>query len=277
VFHYRNTLFHSGTDHGFHQRFLPGVQDREPWSVPGFQWAGVNTPLEQLYRLQDRIRFVRARELERDTIPSELVEVDREFREKVDAVDRLKKRRAEAEVERRRAHAELSEHREKLRKYQTQLRAVQNQREYGAVLNEIDGVEKLVRSAEDRILNLDEEIENAGKELVTREEMLPLETEQHEERLKDWRSAQRVINEELASAQEEIQRLEASMHPRDRSEFQRLLEKKGGLAIVFVSGNSCSACHVKVRPAALQALKAGREIIYCDSCKRILYWDMQRS
>jgi len=277
VFHYRNTLFHSGTDHGFQRRSLLGLRNRKPWSVPGFEAAPVNTPLEQLYRLQDRIRFVRARELERETIPSELVEVDREFREKVDAVDRLKKRRTEAEMERRRAHAELSEHREKLRKYQTQLRAVQNQREYGAVLNEIDGVEKLIRGAEDRILNLDEEIENAGKELVTREEMLPLETDQHEERLKDWRSAQRAINEELASAQEEIERLEASMHPRDRSEFQRLMEKKGGLAIVLVSGNSCSACHVKVRPAALQALKAGREIIYCDSCKRILYWDMQRS
>jgi len=231
----------------------------------------MNTPLEQLYRLQDRIRFVRARELERDTIPSELVEVDREFREKVDAVDRLKKRRAEAEVERRRAHAELSEHREKLRKYQTQLRAVQNQREYGAVLNEIDGVEKLVRSAEDRILTLDEELENAAKDLVTREEMLPLETEQHEERLKDWRSAQRAINEELASAQEEIKRLEASMHPRDRSEFQRLMEKKGGLAIVLVSGNSCSACHVKVRPAGRVTRPAatGCTAISFDDCMAV--------
>jgi predicted nucleic acid-binding Zn-ribbon protein len=237
----------------------------------------VNTPLDQLYRLQDRVRFVQTRQRERDTIPSELIEVDREYQEKVEAVDRLKKRRSEAELERRRANAELSEHREKLRKYQTQLRAVQNQREYGAVLNEIDGVEKLVRSAEDRILSLDEELENAAKELATREEMLPLETEQHEERLKDWRAAQRTINDELASAQEEIARLEASMNPRDRSEFQRLMDKKGGLAIVLVAGNSCSACHVKVRPAALQALKAGREIIYCDTCKRILYWDMQRS
>ena len=237
----------------------------------------MKTPLDQLYRLQDRVRFVQTRQRERDTIPSELIEVDREYQEKVEAVDRLKKRRSEAELERRRANAELSEHREKLRKYQTQLRAVQNQREYGAVLNEIDGVEKLVRSAEDRILNLEEELENASKELATREEMLPLETEQHEERLKDWRSAQRTINDELASAQEEITRLEAAMNPRDRSEFQRLLDKKGGLAIVLVAGNSCSACHVKVRPAALQALKAGREIIYCDSCKRILYWDMQRS
>lgn len=237
----------------------------------------MNTPLEQLYRLQDRIRFVRARERDRDTIPAELVEVDREYRARVDAVERLKSRRAEADVERRRAHAELSEHRERLRKYQAQLRAVQNSREYGAVLNEIDGVEKLVRGAEDRISALDSEIESATQELAGREELLPLETEQHEERLKGWRAAQREINEELTSAQEEIGKLEASMHPRDRSEFQRLLDKKGGLAIVLVAGNSCSACHVKVRPAALQSLKAGREIVYCDSCKRILYWDMQRS
>lgn len=237
----------------------------------------MNAPLDQLYRLQDRIRFVRARERDRDTIPAELIEVDREYRAKVEAVDRLKNRRAEAEIERRRAHAELSEHREKLRKYQTQLRAVQNSREYGAVLNEIDGVEKLVRGMEDRISSLDLEIESATKELAGREEMLPLETEQHEERLKGWRAEQRAINDELASAQEEIGRLEASMHPRDRSEFHRLLDKKGGLAIVLVAGNSCSACHVKVRPAALQSLKAGREIVYCDSCKRILYWDMQRS
>jgi predicted nucleic acid-binding Zn-ribbon protein len=180
-------------------------------------------------------------------------------------------------VERRRANAELSEHRDRLRKYQSQLRAVQNQREYGAVLNEIDGVEKLVRSAEDRILSLDEEVQTSTKELASREEILPLETEQHEERLKDWRVTQRQINDELAGAQEEIARLEAGMHPRDRVEFSRLMEKKGGQAIVLVSGVSCSACHVKVRPAALQALKAGRDIIYCDSCKRILYWDMQKS
>jgi predicted nucleic acid-binding Zn-ribbon protein len=264
VFHYRNTLFHLGTrDTGHGTRARLGVP--------------VNTPLEDLYRLQDRLRFLAARQRERDTIPAELIEVDREFRDKVDGVERLKSRRAEAEIERRRAHAELSEHRDKLRKYQTQLRAVGNQREYGAVLNEIDGVEKLVRAAEDRILNLDQELEKTAKELASREEMLPLETEQHEERLKDWRSAQRVINDELSSAQEEIRRLEAAMHPRDRAEFQRLMDKKGGLAIVLVSGVSCSACHVKVRPAALQALKAGREIVYCDSCKRILYWDMQRS
>jgi predicted nucleic acid-binding Zn-ribbon protein len=229
--------------------------------------------LGQLYRLQTRIRFVRDREKRRDTVPPDLVEVDREYQEKVQAVAALKARLTEAELEKRKAEGELADHKEKLKKYQAQLRNVQSSREYSAALNEIDGVEKAIRSTEDRFLELEEEIEKARADLDEREKTLPAETEQHEERLKDWRAEQRTINEELASAREEIIRLEADIPPRDRAEFHRLVAKKHGLAVVLVQGNSCSACHVKVRPAAMQILKQGREVIYCDSCKRILYYE----
>jgi len=229
--------------------------------------------LGQLYRLQSRIRFVQEREKRRDTVPEDLVEVDREFQEKVQVVTELKQRLTQAELERRRADGELAELRERLKKYQTTLRSVQSSREYSAALNEIDGVERQIRSTEDRALELEEEIEKSRADLDEREKNLPGETEAHEERMKDWRSEQRAINDELAGAREEIQRLEAEIPPRDRAEFHRLVDKKHGLAVVLVSGNSCSACHVKVRPAAMQQLKQGREIIYCDSCKRILYYE----
>jgi len=234
-------------------------------------------PLDQLYRLQDRIRFVASRQKERETVPPELTEIDRSYRDLLDAVTNLKQRLARDEIEHRKAETEASDIREKQKKYQAQLRSVQTSREYGAVLNEIDGVEKLLRSTEDRLLELEEEIETARVDLATREESLPQETEEHEEKLKDWRTAQRLIDDELESAREEIRRLEAQIPARDRAEFIRLMEKKGGLAIVKVINNSCSACHVKIRPAALQTLKTGREIVYCDTCKRILYWDTQTS
>jgi predicted nucleic acid-binding Zn-ribbon protein len=233
--------------------------------------------LDTLYRLQDRIRFVADRQKERDTVPVELTEVDQEYREKLDTVIRLKQRLVTADAERRREEAELVEVKEKLKKYQTQLRQVQTSREYGALLNEIDSVEKLVRSTEDRVLTLEEEIETARADLAAREEHLPEETEQHEERLKDWRATQRAIDENLEAARAEIRQLESQVPARDRAEFRRLIDKKGGVAIAKVVSSSCSACHVKVRPAALQVLKAGREIVYCDSCKRILYWDTQGS
>lgn len=229
--------------------------------------------LDELYRLQERIRFVRSRERERDTVPAELTEVDRAFREKLEAVQRLKQRLLEAEVEHRRASAELDDQQEKQKKYQAQLRNVQSSREYSAVLNEMDGVEKQIRASEDKVLGLEEELETSREDLKKREENLPRETQEHEEKMKDWRAAQRVINEELQKAEGEIREIEARMRPRELAEFRRLIEKKGGLAVVRVVSNSCSACHVKIRPAAMQILKAGIEIIYCDSCRRILYYD----
>jgi len=234
-------------------------------------------PLDQLYRLQDRLRFVAAKEKERETVPPELTEVDRAYRERVGTAEALKQRLAEARAELRKAEGELADIREKQKKYQTQLRSVQTSREYGAVLNEIDGVEKLLRSTEDTVLALEEEIESTEKDLAGREERLPRETAEHEEKLKDWRVVQRSIDEELTAARDEIRELESRIPARERAEFRRLLEKKAGLAIVPVVSNSCSACHVKVRPAAIQVLRAGREVVYCDSCKRILYYDPQAS
>jgi predicted nucleic acid-binding Zn-ribbon protein len=229
--------------------------------------------LDELYRLQERLRFVHNRERERDTVPVELTAVDRDYKEKLEAVQKIKQRLLEAEVEHRRAEAELADQQEKQKKYQAQLRNVQSSREYSAVLNEMDGVEKQIRASEDKVLALEEELETSRADLKKREENLPRETQEHEEKLKDWRVTQRAINEELKAAQAEIGDIESRMRPRELAEFRRLIDKKGGLAVVRVISNSCSACHVKVRPAAMQLLKAGSEIIYCDSCRRILYYD----
>jgi predicted nucleic acid-binding Zn-ribbon protein len=231
--------------------------------------------LDELYRLQERLRFVQLREKERDTVPPELTAVDRAHREKLDAVQRIKQRLLEAEVEHRRAEAELADQQEKQKKYQAQLRNVQSSREYSAVLNEMDGIDKQIRASEDKVLTLEEELETSRADLTKREENLPREIQEHEEKLKDWRAAQRAINEELKAAEAEIRDIESRMRPRELAEFRRLIEKKGGLGVVRVISNSCSACHVKVRPAAMQLLKVGNEIIYCDSCRRILYYDAQ--
>ena len=229
--------------------------------------------LDQLYRLQNRIQFVREREKERDTVPAELADVDTAFREKVEAVDRLRARLQQAQAELARAEAELNEHQEKQKKFQATLRNVQSSREYGAVLNEIDGAEKIVHSTEERVLALEEEIEATKRDLGTREASLPKETEEHEQKLSGWRAMQRSIDGELEGARAEIRDIEATIPKRDLTEFRRLVDKKAGLAIVKVVNGSCSACHMRVRPHAVQTLKVGLEIITCDRCKRLLYWE----
>jgi DNA repair exonuclease SbcCD ATPase subunit len=132
--------------------------------------------------------------------------VDREYREKVEAVAKLKTRLTEAEKEARKADSELADLKEKAEEVPDAAA------ERSIVAGVLRGSERDRRGRtghpDDRgpPLGLEEEIESARGELSTREESLPTETEQHEERLKDWRTAQRTINEEVAAAETEIQK-----------------------------------------------------------------------
>src|ERR1039457_1963840 len=53
--------------------------------------------------------------------------------------------------------------------------------------------------------------------------------------------------------------------------FERLFESKGDAAIVALEHNVCTGCHMKVTTATIMHAKAGKEIVNCEQCGRILY------
>jgi predicted nucleic acid-binding Zn-ribbon protein len=232
----------------------------------------VTGEIQNLIKLQELFLLQKAKIQQRDTLPPELAEVDQEYREKLDAIERLKSAAEDAERSRRGAEGKLAEFTELLRKYQSQLMAVKNQREYGAMLNEIDQVKRGLREAEDEVVGYMETIEAARTELAEREGKLPEETEEHESQLSGWRESQREIDAEIESARTQIAAIEKSFTPKRLAEFYRLCERKGGRAVVRAVAGSCSACHVRLRPALYQALRVSGEVVTCDSCKRILFY-----
>jgi predicted nucleic acid-binding Zn-ribbon protein len=226
-----------------------------------------------LLQLQEMFLSRQKKLKNRDTLPAELSAVDAAYKEKVSTVEQLRKTIAEADRLRRAGEARVSDFQEKLKKYQTQLMAVRNQREYGAALNEIDLVKKELRQAEDDVVGHLETIETSTKDLAEREERLPQDTAEHEAELSGWRESQKDIDREISEAGSRIAELEKQFTPARLSEFYRLFERKGGHAVARAVGGSCSACHVRLRPALYQTLRLSGDIVFCDSCKRILYYD----
>ncbi|MGH9442253.1 MAG: zinc ribbon domain-containing protein [Thermoanaerobaculia bacterium] len=228
--------------------------------------------MENLIKLQDLFLRKRTKSKERNTLPPELEEVDRAYREKLSAIEQLKQTLEDAEQSRRASEGRLSELTEKQKKYQAQLMAVKNSREYGAMLNEIDQVKRAIRETEDEVVGYMETIESSRKDLTEREGRLGEETEEHELTLSGWRETQKQIDAELAAIATETAEVEKTFPPKKLAEFSRLFERKGGQAVVRAVGGSCSACHVRLRPALYQALRLSDEVVTCDSCKRILYY-----
>ncbi len=53
--------------------------------------------------------------------------------------------------------------------------------------------------------------------------------------------------------------------------FERLFKSKGDAAVVGVEHGVCTGCHMKVTTATAAQVRAGREIVNCENCGRILY------
>ena len=135
---------------------------------------------------------------------------------------------------------------------------------------EAQEIKKEILKLEKETINLMEEIEFLDKEL------------------KDVMQISRKLEHELNNEKEqnlaEIEKLKAYIEnenetigkilSRVKDELKQkysLLKEKKGKAIVEVSGDKCTGCHMNIPLSTLNSLKNTEIITYCDNCGRILY------
>ncbi|MGA7992443.1 MAG: C4-type zinc ribbon domain-containing protein [Thermoanaerobaculia bacterium] len=227
--------------------------------------------------LQEILIEVHQKTEQRARTPEHLAHIEAAYRDARRQRDDTEKALARAGERRGVLEDEIADLNEKLKKYQGQLQTVKTNREYGALLNEIDVVKRDVRAREDEILALEEAATAASSELERRNEAFPAEEAGYEDQMKEWRAEQALLSEEIARAEAKAKALRAELDHRLLATFDRLSRVRAGIAIARVDmvgpqTAACSVCHVRLRPQLLSDLRLARETVTCESCKRILYW-----
>jgi predicted nucleic acid-binding Zn-ribbon protein len=235
-------------------------------------------PLDRLFRLQEILLEVRKKTERKEKTPDHLTHIEAAYKDALKRRQDAGSKLGQAESRKRTLESEVQDLNEQLKKYQQQLVAVKTNREYGALLNEMDGVKREVRQREDEILQLEEEVGKTRAEADEREQLFPEETAGYEEQMTEWRAEQAVLAEEIARGEAQANELRGSIDRRLLSTFDRIAKARAGVAVARVTmvglqTAACSACNVRLRPQLLSDLRLTKEPILCESCKRILYWD----
>jgi len=148
---------------------------------------------------------------------------------------------------------------------------VKTNKEYSAVLVEIEDIKQDKARTEEEILALMEMQERLAAEIREAEARLRTREEQGSQDEASIRRQLAAVEAELAGVRDERATLARDVPPGILADYERILKARGGLAIAPVTTGFCGGCRVTIRPQALQELR-GATLMRCESCGRYLYW-----
>jgi hypothetical protein len=150
--------------------------------------------------------------------------------------------------------------------------AVKTNQEYTALLHEIATAKSEKEAIEDRILALMEEADNIGAELKAAEAALAQKTREGDAERTALGTERRALEAELKRLLEERARRVSETSPAIFAKYDQILKSRRGVAVVQMIGETCAACHVRLRPHIAQLIRRNEDVVQCESCQRILYY-----
>jgi hypothetical protein len=198
-------------------------------------------------------------------LAEDLDAITKEFKEKHDRLDLLRK-------DGRKIDQEIQELEEKIEKSNIKLTIIKSNKEYKAVLKEIDDLKHAKFQIEDKAIQVMEELEEL-------EEICNENKEKEVELRKAFEGDKKEIERQLEALDEELKILNAKRENFTDAIDQDLLKKylylrdhKAGQAISPVLGGVCQICHMNIPPQAFNELIRGDSLMTCTNCNRIIYW-----
>jgi predicted nucleic acid-binding Zn-ribbon protein len=208
---------------------------------------------------------------ERKTPPPEIMELQETNRQRQAELEELEAAIAAHENEIRDVRKREEEWRLELEHFQKQKAIVSNEREFTAVISEIDYATNALNEAEARRTELERLIGEIRDDIEARRASRADEEEAQREVTEGWDARRQELRDRIAELAVRAKEIEERLAPKNRSRFLRLLESKRGTAMSEVVEGSCAACHISLRPHLVQRVRRGEEIIACESCHRILF------
>ena len=239
-------------------------------------------PLETLVELQTTLDELRRSEAQLAGVPDWMQELHAEHQVRKEKIDELVAVAEEAAGERRTEEAAVADAQERLKQLQDKIGLVQNQQQYGALLQEIDGVKTQIKEHEESAFAAMEKAEASKQPLDEEREAFRELDERYADELAKWEAQKPDFAKEVEGLRGRAEVLREQIPPQNLSLFNRLYEKLGGSALAEVqevarSGAGarmwrCGTCNFSVRPQLVVSIRTAGQIVHCDSCKRILYW-----
>jgi hypothetical protein len=230
--------------------------------------------LELLKRLQNVDRIIRKIENIKLDFPIKIKQLEKELERREQRLEKEKAALEEMKKVRRNKEQELKVEMERLQKSQDKLLSVKTNKEYQAVLKEVDGIKRNNSDLETEILICMEKVDNLAYEIKEKDIQCQKWIQEFEKQKKVLKAEIEKSNLELENQQKLRIETVKKVHPDLIKKYEVLIEKRHGLAVVPIQDGFCQGCNINIPPQKfLEIQKNNNTIMNCPFCNRILYFD----
>lgn len=232
--------------------------------------------LELLWELQKIDLTLKRIKEERDRFPKEMKKLDERQNIEKEKIQKEREKIESLEKERRQKERNLNTEQEKIKRAEGRMFEVKTNKEYQALLSEIEAIKETTSREEEEILQILEEIDELKKNLLKREKEVTTTLEKIE---RERKKIQEKMDQGEGLWKEQKERREVLSKQLESGLFKlynTLKEKRQGLGVVNVKGETCQGCFVNIPPQMFIEVQKTNALIRCPNCNRILYWEGDR-
>ena len=232
----------------------------------------MNEQLERLIRLQQIDLKLRAVNHIIEQFPSRMAAAELPLRESQALLANSKQKLESFEKKKRDKERELEDIDDKIRKLKARTVEIKTNKEYQALLKEIESFDKQRSAREDEILVVMEESDMASKQIRTEETKLKMTGDKVKVSRKKLEDEKSEVEKELLTVKEERSQIAQTVDKEIYELYMSLMEACNGLAVTAAIGEICQGCNMNIPPQLFVEIKKNEEIISCPQCRRILYF-----
>lgn len=225
--------------------------------------------LQKLDLIMGRIIF------KKSELPEKIAQMDEGFAVFTKGVEESKKKFEELNKLQSEKEEKLKKGIDSIKKAKDRLLEVKTNKEYQAVLKEIETVDKKNSEIEDEIISGLDQIDHMR--IVVREKEKDYETRKSEceKERKKLEIELGQLDCDLANTEKRADTLRERIRDELLKRYEMIKGRRNGIAVALVWREVCSGCHMNIPPQMYIELQRSPDLLFCPNCNRIVYWHDQ--
>lgn len=228
--------------------------------------------IEILANLQNVDREIKEKSNIKQELLGDLLAREQEIQSKKQEIAWLAAAYAEKERERQEKERFLQDEGKKTMDKRMRMNRIKNAKELQALQREIDQIKQSNGDVEEDLIRVFEEMDRIKAELKSKEEEAATLQKEWQQRQEEMQAKISGIDQLVAEAVTLRKTIASQIGGELISRYELIFARRGGSAVVEVSGGICQGCYMNIPPQLWNEIIKSEKINLCPSCQRILYY-----